>query len=156
MQKIAEELRKIVNDVSPLLESCLGASEKLDENKWSKKEIIGHLLDSACNNQQKFVRAMAQKHTDFVGYEQNHWVASQRHQNRDWNELVLFWKSFNLHLAHIIENVSSDLLSNTIAIDGSDPFTLEFIMADYNEHLKHHLKQILPDVNLESSFENLY
>jgi len=156
MQKIAEELRKIVNDVSPLLENCPGASEKPDQNKWSKKEILGHLLDSACNNQQKFVRAMAQTHTDFVGYGQKHWVESQHYQSRDWNDLVHFWKSINLHLAHIIENVDPALLSNSITIDGSDPFTLEFIMADYNVHLKHHLKQIVPDVNLESSFENLY
>jgi hypothetical protein len=99
---------------------------------------------------------MAQAHLDFVGYEQNHWVDSQKYVDADWLELVSFWETFNQHIAHIIENAETDKLSNTISIEGSEPFTLEFIMKDYSEHLKHHLKQILPDADLESNFENVY
>ncbi len=99
---------------------------------------------------------MADSGVEFPKYEQKHWVESQKYDLIDSSELIVFWKSFNLHIAHIIENVDPAFLANTITIDGAGPFTLEFIMSDYNEHLKHHLKQILPDAEFDSSFENIY
>lgn len=158
MKQTAEKLRQILNLVTPLMRniSDSAAAEKPAPDKWSQKEILGHLIDSAGNNHQKFVRTMAQNHFDFVGYEQNHWVESQNYAGANWGDLVGLWLIYNLHLAHIIENVPHKLLSNTISIDGSGPFTLEFIMNDYGEHLKHHLKQIIPDAGLESNFENVY
>lgn len=158
MKPIANHLREIVAQVLPALRKISDeeASLKPRPGKWSKKEILGHLIDSACNNQQKFVRTMAQPHLEFVGYGQNHWVASQNYQTTDWLLLITFWEAYNLHLAHVIENVSEKVLHNTIMIEGVGPFTLEFIMKDYAEHLKHHLHQILPDAGLKSVFENVY
>lgn len=158
MRDTAESLRKVLDEIVPsLLEiSEEEASAKPLPEKWSKKEILGHLIDSACNNQQKFVRVMAQEHLDFVGYEQKHWVDSQKYIKADWKSLVNFWEVYNRHIAHIIENVDESALSNTITIEDAGPFTLKFIMKDYAEHLKHHLKQILPDADLESVFENVY
>lgn len=159
MQQTANHLREIIGQILPILKeiSETEASHKADITKWSKKEIIGHLIDSACNNQQKFVRTMAQQHLDFVGYEQDFWVSSQNYNARIWTDLVDFWVGYNLHIAHIIEHVHSEVLQNTISINRSAPFTLEFIMKDYAEHLKHHLKQILPETaSLKSSFVNVY
>ena len=138
MKKPADDLREILQNATLLLEkiSDIDASGAAAQDKWSKKQILGHLVDSASNNQQKFIRAMAEERTEFVGYAQNHWVDSQKYNLVNWSELVTLWRSFNLHIAHIIENVDPDLLSNTISIDGSEPFTLKFIMTDYNEHLK--------------------
>jgi hypothetical protein len=98
----------------------------------------------------------AEQHLSFVGYAQDFWVEAQRYNDANWLEIIALWENFNRHLAHIIRNAPIEKLENTISIDGSQPFTLRFIMADYLEHLKHHLKQILPDAGLESSFENLY
>lgn len=158
MKDIAEKLRRVLEYTVPILQeiSDADASIKTQINKWSKKELLGHLIDSACNNQQKFVRTMENKHLEFNGYKQDHWVDSQKYIDANWLELIDFWKAFNRHIAHIIENVDADKLSNTISIENSEPFTLEFIMKDYGEHLKHHLKQILPDAELESCFENIY
>jgi hypothetical protein len=113
-------------------------------------------VDSACNNQQKFVRTMAQPHLDFVGYDQNHWVAVQNYQRMDWQILLDNWAAYNHQIAHIIEYADASKLGNTISINGSEPFTLRFIMTDYAQHLLHHLKQILPDAGLESTFVNVY
>lgn len=158
MKDTAQHLRNVVAEAYPVLQGLTETevSEKTDPKKWSKKEILGHLIDSACNNQQKFVRTMAQPHFDFVGYAQNHWVNAQHYQTQDWLELLTFWKTYNLHLAHCIENVEESLLQNTLTIEGVGPFTLGFIMADYVEHLKHHLRQILPDFPLQSTFQNVY
>ncbi len=158
MKETAEKLRKVLEEITPILREISDeeASKKPTPEKWSKKEILGHLIDSACNNQQKFIRTMAHKHLDFVGYQQNHWVESQKYIKADWRNLVSFWETYNLHISHIIENVEEGFLSNTITIEEAGPFTLEFIMKDYTEHLKHHLKQILPDADLDSNFKNIY
>lgn len=158
MIAIAENIRKTLKDVLPLLQNITdeGATIRPLPEKWSKKEILGHLIDSACNNQQKFVRTTAQNHTKFVGYQQNHWVESQKYMGAKWSDLINLWHFYNLHIAHIIENVAPDVLENTINIEGAETFTLKFIMEDYGEHLKHHLKQILPTADLDSKFQNIY
>jgi DinB superfamily len=159
MKEIAESLRATLVQVLPLLQqiSDADASFKPLPHKWSKKEILGHLIDSACNNQQKFVRTMlAQTHLDFVGYRQNEWVALQHYNAASWESLISFWYAYNLHIAHVIEHVNPALLENTVTIDGTEPFRLGFIMPDYVEHLKHHLRVILPEAGLESTFANVY
>lgn len=159
MLPTANQLREVIAQVMPHLVAIdeAEASLKPAPNKWSKKEIIGHLVDSACNNQQKFVRTMCQPHLDFVGYEQDFWVSAQSYQTYSWKELLAFWAAYNGHIAHIIENAKPEVLLNTITINGVGLFTLEFIMKDYIEHLKHHLKQVLPNSDfLESNFVNVY
>lgn len=158
MQATADKLRQILGDMIPKLQGISenDAAARPGNGKWSKKEILGHLLDSACNNQQKFVRTMAADGVSFVGYDQNHWVGSQKYADAKWLDLIEFWKAYNLHLARIMESVEPRLLANTISIESSGPFTLEFIMKDYIEHLLHHLAQILPGTDLKSDFENAY
>jgi hypothetical protein len=146
MHSTAEHLLEITERALPLLRQIgeAAATAKPNPEKWSKKEILGHLIDSASNNQQKFVRTMqAEQHVDFVGYAQNFWVDAQHYNQVDWLEIIALWESYNRLLARIIQNAPAEKLENTISIDGSQPFTLRFIMADYVEHLKHHLNQIL-------------
>lgn len=158
MKTTAENLRQTLDQVFPFLREISDeeASIKPALNKWSNKEILGHLIDSACNNQQKFVRMMAQSHLDFVGYAQDFWVSQQHYNQASWLQIVELWLAYNQHIAHIIEHVNPDFLQNTITIEGNGLYTLEFIMQDYAEHLKHHLKVILPEIGLESRFSNVY
>lgn len=152
MEELANALNVLVNKVEPLLLSVDAneVSSKPAPEKWSKKEILGHLVDSACNNQQKFVRILLaeNKLTNFVGYNQDEWVNIQRYNTQEWRILVALWSNYNCQLAHVIQNTSKDALQKKILIEGQGPFTLEFIMTDYLEHLKHHLKQILPEAGL--------
>jgi hypothetical protein len=154
----ARDLQETVTSAAALLRRISNeeAALKPHPDQWSKKEILGHLIDSACNNQQKFVRTMAQTHTDFTGYAQNHWVSVQHYQRTDWAALIVFWQAYNLHLAHVIEHVDTAVIENTISIEGAGPFTLGFLMKDYVEHLKHHLRQILPEAGIKSAFKNVY
>ena len=158
MLRVAEHLRETIETALPLLEGITDADASVPRapGKWSRTEVLGHLLDSACNNQQKFVRTMAGAHLDFVGYQQNWWVDSQRYNAADWTSLIAFWRAYNLHLAHVIEHTDSKLLGNTITIDDHGTFTLEFIIEDYVEHMKHHLLQILPDGPFSNNFANIY
>ena len=139
-------------------ERLLAIDENLSEKrpapgKWSPKELIGHLIDSASNNHQRFVRAQFQDHLIFPGYQQNAWVESQHYQESNWSDLIELWAHFNLHLARVI-----DLIPDTIryhehiehnldhiawkTIPANRPATLEYFMRDYVGHLEHHLRQI--------------
>jgi hypothetical protein len=158
MKNVANELREVIANVVPMLES-------LDEStiairpapkKWSKKEILGHLIDSACNNQQKFVRMMQQPHLNFPGYAQDDWVDLQNWAAADWSEMIALWTHYNRHIAFLIETIDSKYHDHAITIEGTGPFKLEFIMPDYVEHFKHHVKQIFPDIELENNFVNVY
>jgi DinB superfamily len=158
MKKVAKHLCVTIDSVLPQLRQITDAeaSVKQRPEKWSYKEILGHLIDSACNNQQKFVRTMQQQHLNFVGYKQDTWVALQQYNTVDWLTIIEIWVAYNRQIAHIIESVDPSVLHHTVSIEGSESFSLQFIMTDYVEHLKHHLKAILPDAGLTSAFENVY
>ena len=154
----AKQLRDIIGEVTPVFYKIEGktASVKPSPEKWSIKETIGHLIDSANNNHQRFVRLQYNETLEFPKYEQDLWVSSQRYNNADWHQIIGLWESYNLHLAFIMENIPPDKLNRTVIIGNSGPFTLEFIMQDYVEHLKHHLKVLLPEIGIDSKFENIY
>jgi len=123
-------------------------------DKWSAKEIIGHLIDSASNNHGRFVRAQLQDEMVFGGYEQAEWVAVQSYQHCDWSGLVRLWQLFNHHIARVMETAEAEVLSRPRVrhnldelawqpLDAGQPATLEWFMRDYVGHLKHHLRQAL-------------
>ncbi len=76
--------------------------------KWSPKQIIGHLIDSAANNHQRFVRAQLSDELTFSGYEQEEWVRVQGYGTEPWQQLVQLWKSYNQHLLHVMSLTSED------------------------------------------------
>lgn len=114
-------------------------------NKWSKKELLGHLIDSAANNHHRFVKIQFLPSPFFVeGYAQNDWVRIHNYNEKDSQQLVNFWKVYNEHILYIIQNTPEENLK--IKITAEDPFenadTLFFLMKDYVDHIDHHLKQI--------------
>ena len=119
------------------------AARQPGEGRWSKKEILGHLVDSAANNHQRFVRAQFAPHIDLPGYEQERWVAAQGYATEPWADLVNLWLLLNRHLLHVMRAVPAAALANTISIGGREPVTLGFVIDDYLQHLRHHLEQIL-------------
>jgi DinB family protein len=112
------------------------------DGHWSRKQILGHLIDSAANNHQRFVRGQHVRELVTQGYAQEQWVETERFNDREWNDLVQFWLAYNRHLLHLMSHVSPERLQSIIRIGSDDPVSLEFVMIDYVRHMKHHLKQI--------------
>ena len=128
-------------------------SGKHNDGEWSRREILGHLIDSAANNHQRFVRAQFKDDLVFPGYEQEQWVNSQKYNDELWPDLIELWRSYNLHLLHVVAVIPENVLTQQRdkhsldqiafrAVDQSAPATLEYLIRDYLDHLKHHLDQI--------------
>jgi DinB superfamily len=133
------------------------SGQKSSPDDWSAKETIGHLIDSAANNHQRFVRAQFTDDLVFPGYEQDQWVSSQKYRDESWSEVIQLWSSYNLHLVHVASAIPEEVLTkprlyhtlDQIAfnlVDKNDPATLEYLIRDYLDHLRHHLDQIFAEV----------
>jgi hypothetical protein len=144
MRALSEKIRSMIAAVKPELEkiSEKHAGKKPSPDSWSKKEIIGHLIDSASNNHQRFVRAAQNIATDFPAYDQNRWVEVQGYQEMNWSDLVEFFCQYNNHLCRVLDFFHQDVFSNLCNIGKEKPVTLEFVSKDYVRHLEHHLKQL--------------
>ena len=143
-----DALKSAIAEFSAILDTAAAQLSLLTDTgthvdgHWSRKPILGHLIDSAANNHQRFVRAQLERDLAIPGYAQEAWVETERFQDREWSELVHFWLAYNRHLLHLMANVPPEHLSATIRIASDPPATLEFVMIDYVRHLKHHLAQI--------------
>ena len=150
-----DDFRQTVNtDAARLLAmSEARAAARPAPDKWSPKEIIGHLIDSASNNHGRFVRAQLKDDLVFDGYEQEDWVRAGGYQDQSWPDLVRLWQLFNQHIAHVMATADAESLSRPrtrhnledIAfrpVGPGQPASLEYFMRDYVEHLKHHLRQL--------------
>jgi hypothetical protein len=118
------------------------ASVKPAPGKWSPKEILGHLLDSAANNLQRFVRLQLEDNLPLPQYRQDEWVAVQHYQSYDWMMLVHVWETYNRHLLHVLSALDKSKLANTGHFPDYGPQSLQFIIDDYVDHMEHHLKAI--------------
>ena len=115
---------------------------KSSPSKWSPKEELGHLLDSATNNHQRIVRAQLENNLALPGYDQMAWVATNRYQQRDWKELIDLWQALNRQLLAAAESVPESAWSHTLTVANSAPMTLQFVFEDYVAHMAHHLEHI--------------
>ena len=146
-----EEIQKSINRLQELCSIIPNHMEEISEEvftripspgKWSKKQILGHLIDSAANNHQRFVRIQYEQ-DPIIYYDQNEWNRVQEYNKTNSKELKLLWKLYNLHLLHIIKNIPSDKLERKGALKSGNEYSLGWYINDYVEHLEHHLHQVV-------------
>lgn len=144
MKELSENLLSVIEAAEPRLReiTVLESSKPILSGGWSRKQVIAHLIDSASNNHQRFVRAAQQASLDFPGYDQEGNMRVQAPQEADWRLLVSLWVTYNRYLAHIIAHLPASKLETPCRIGSGDPVTLGFIATDYLTHLVHHLRQI--------------
>ena len=144
MKELSDKLVRVVRSA----EAILFQVPEAESNKpvlsggWSRKQVLGHLIDSASNNHQRFVRAALQTSLDFPGYDQDGCVRVQAVEEADWTLLVSLWAGYNRYLAHVIAHLPVSKLETLCRIGLDEPVTLRFLAEDYLRHLLHHLGQI--------------
>lgn len=136
-----DTLIKIIPD---LLENMDGSDLTLKSSpeKWSKKEILGHLIDSAANNHQRFIRGQYEDEPT-IFYNQNQWNTLSQYQAMNTKQIIAFWTMYNQHLLHIIKHIPNDHLQKKCRASDGNSYTLEFLINDYVAHLEHHLQQVV-------------
>lgn len=150
--------REDLDIAAPKLQTITHAAASVPRapGKWSPKQVLGHLIDSACVNHERFVRARQLEDLVFPGYDQDEWVNAQRYVDTSWDELIELWLRYNRHLARVFEATPQDERCRDRAHHNFDeiafravspdvPSTLDYLMKDYVVHLEHHLTQILGD-----------
>jgi hypothetical protein len=150
VKEICERLLLLVEVAEPKLRALseVESARPTLSGGWSRKQVIGHLIDSASNNHQRFVRAALQPALDFPGYDQDGGVRLQDPQSADWLLLVQLWAAYNRYLAHVISQVPVTKWETPCRIGSAKPVTLAFLVTDYYRHLTHHLAQIgVPKTN---------
>lgn len=110
---------------------------------WTRKQIVGHLLDSATNNRQRFVRASTGGSYFGPNYGQDEWVAAHGYAHQPWPTLLAWWETEHEILMAVVDRIPEDRLGTQCILDEAAPVTLRFLIEDYVDHQKWHLKQIL-------------
>lgn len=144
MKELSESLLSLIVAAEPNLREISEpeSAAPILSGGWSRKQVIGHLIDSASNNHQRFVRAAIQSSLEFPGYDQDRNVQVQAVQEADWPLLVDLWAAYNRYLAHVIARLPDSKLETVCRIGTGEHVTLAFLATDYLAHLIHHLSQI--------------
>jgi hypothetical protein len=142
MQSLSNKLLALIDAAAPQLavvDESVSASP-VRAGGWSRRQLLGHLIDSASNSHQRIVRASLQRELNFPGYDQNGNVRVQQFQSASWPLLVDLFLAYNRFLAHVIAHIPEGKLQTVCKIGAEMPTTLEHLAKDYVKHLEHHLK----------------
>lgn len=136
-----------------LLLNDFDVSKKPSLDKWSKKEILGHLIDSTLNNHRRILLSFSQSDLVFSGYDQDQWVRLNNYQSQNWEFVVDTYVNLNVLLSHTIANIDDPHLTmnkehnfdkiSMVKIEAYTPANLKHLITDYLYHMEHHLRQIL-------------
>lgn len=143
METIIQNLSDILEKYYPLLKGINEEAFCLKSNpeKWSKKEELGHLIDSAQNNIQRFIRVQYENNVHIL-YHPDNWVAMNNYQNTDSKNVIELWYLLNQQIISILQKMPEDNYETLMCFDkdASIKHTTMFIVEDYVAHLTHHLK----------------
>lgn len=144
MEHVGVELARVVDAAENLLRQVReeDSGRPVLAGGWSRKQVLGHLIDSASNNHQRFVRAALADALEFPGYDTPGCVAVQAVGSAGWLMLVDLWASYNRYLAHVIRHLPAAKLEVVCRIGSNAPVSLGYLAEDYVRHLVHHLDQI--------------
>lgn len=155
MKHVVEELQSILDGFTEKLSTIPDAefSAKPLPHKWSKKEVVGHLIDSAHNNLRRFICGQYESVAPKITYEQDFWVMANNYQSESRQDLLLLWRLINQRICAVLLNMPALRYSNTCDTGKSAvaQHSLLWLAQDYVKHMKHHLNQIIP-----GSFDVIY
>jgi hypothetical protein len=141
LERLNHWITEVPSRMYALSETDLSARSQ--PQKWSRKEILGHLCDSALNNLQRFVRAQYEDQPyTVIKHAQNQWVQLMGYQDLPTEHIVSLWVNLNRHVVEVIGVIPEDRFQNSCDVGEEQMVTLEWIINDYVYHLEHHIKQL--------------
>jgi hypothetical protein len=149
---ILNRLDMLVNEIPEEIIELSGEelSHKRAPDKWSKKEILGHLCDSAFNNHSRFIRAQFEDAPfKLIPYKQNEWVKFNHYQQMDINDIINLWVTLNKQIHNVISNIPEAKLDVECDLgeaafrEGEKTKSLFWLIEDYILHMEYHLNQVV-------------
>jgi hypothetical protein len=137
LQFLCDTIPKLLSEIDNQLFSLTPNPEK-----WCRKEIMGHLIDSATINHHRIVRGQFEE-KPFLTYDQNKWNEFNYYNQFDKEQIISFWTAYNKHLLELFRQLPSDMLTRQVNSEIDTFVTLEFLICDYVVHLEHHLRQVV-------------
>jgi hypothetical protein len=148
-EELAQLLQRTIDTELPLLLAITESEASVQTGtKWSRKEELGHLIDSASNNHLRFVRAALEPEFHGPSYDQNGSVTVHGYRELNWSELLEFWGRYNRLLTRVVARIPQGKLQTRCRVGDSQPVTLQFLIEDYVAHMQHHLDHILRRENI--------
>jgi hypothetical protein len=148
IQQTIDELKNILAEYSPRFQQIpdLEFSLKLNPRKWSKKEVLGHLIDSGQNNLRRFITGQYESTPPKITYEQDFWVSISQYQQMSQPDIILLWRLTNERIIAVLSGTSQENLAKLCDTGKNSPnlHSIEWLAHDYVFHLKHHINQIIP------------
>ncbi|MEO7990334.1 MAG: DinB family protein [Chryseolinea sp.] len=155
MKNTVQELEQIINQFKVKISAFSDAefATKPLPNKWSKKEVLGHLIDSAHNNLRRFICGQYETTPSKIAYDQDFWVAANNYQHISKEDVIQLWVLMNKQIATVLLQMNESNYANVSNVGKTEIklYSLQFLAEDYVRHLKHHLNQIIP-----GSFDIVY
>jgi hypothetical protein len=144
MQNTISKFEKLVDESAINFSTIDSVTfETKNSDKWSKKEILGHLIDSAIHNLVRFTEInYVEKPYHHRPYSQIDLVNLNQYQTMDTNELIQLWLSLNKQIIRVFKNIDKKALDFQIILSDQSVIDLRFLMTDYVEHLEYHINQI--------------
>jgi hypothetical protein len=154
MESVYKDLRSVVSEYAAKFSQIPEPefSAKPNPSKWSKKEVVGHLIDSAQSNLRRFVVGQYEHQPNIV-YQQDFWVQANGYQQMKSEDVIALWRLINLQIATVLSNTPKENYSREVNTGKGTPelHAIEWLASDYVKHMKHHINQVIPksfDINL--------
>lgn len=148
VKQAAAELRLMVTTYSTAFTALQEEDfvSKPNPDKWSKKEIVGHLIDSAQNNLRRFIVGQYESVPPHIVYDQDFWVKVNNYQNMTSMDVIVSWMLVNFRICEVLENMPAENYSQqcNTGKGAEQLYSLEWLAQDYVRHMKHHINQIVP------------
>ncbi|MFZ6010273.1 MAG: DinB family protein [Bacteroidota bacterium] len=155
MELVISELRQIVESYSNKIGNITDVdfSAKPLPHKWSKKEVLGHLIDSAQNNLRRFICGQYEPAPPKIVYDQDFWVIANGYKEINKQDVITYWKLINFQICSVLRNMPAGNYAKVCDTGktSTNLHSLQWLAEDYVKHLKHHLNQIIP-----GSFDIVY
>ena len=155
MKNVSFELRELVSEYASKFNAIHDSefSNKPLPHKWSKKEVVGHLIDSAQNNLRRFIVAQYESQPPNIVYDQDFWVNSNGYQRMKKEEVIMLWRLLNERICDVLKLMAESNYTKQCNTGKTEVqlHSLQWLAEDYVKHMKHHLNQIIP-----GSFDIVY
>ncbi len=152
---MTNEMKSIVDDLNRTVSGFLTKLNRMSEvdfrakprsDKWSRIEVMGHLIDSAHSNLRRLVTGQYEPSPPHIIYDQNFWVVANNYQAMPMVSVITLWNLMNRQIAEVLTSMPEANYSRQCDTGRGeeDLHTLVWLAADYVKHMKHHLNQVIP------------